>query len=81
MVKGKRDVDKIEFLTYHWIGLFKPFTKISCQSLDAYMEGQLPTVTYYCKFCIFQNILSYNLKIIVLLNIVYQIKIEPTYVN
>ena len=78
MVKGKRDVDKIEFLTYHWIGLFKPFTKISCQSLDAYMEGQLPAVTYYWKFCIFQNILSY---IIVLLNILYQIKLEPTYVN
>ena len=65
MVKGKRDVDKIEFLTYHSIEFFlNHLQKISCQPLDAYMEGQLPAVTYYCKFCIFQNILSYYRKIL-----------------
>ena len=32
MVKGKRDVDGIEFLTYHLIELFfKLFSKIYCQ--------------------------------------------------
>ena len=64
MVKGKRDVDGMEFLTYHSIEFFKPFTKICCQSLDTHMEGQVLPVKYYCKFC-----LAYNLTIIILLDI------------
>ena len=61
MVKGKRDVDGIEFLTYHLIELFfKLFSKIYCQILDTHIKGQLPLLSYYYELIVLLNIVCWK---------------------